>query len=93
MMAGAIPKSLKTLKKAMITVAMATIPNSSGAIKRASIPATTKDIMIPEYLEIAVYNTPERSSFFVSDINIISLFQESKFCCFSCLSVIQCFFD
>lgn len=54
MIAGAIPRSLKIPKKDMITVAIATTPKSSGSIRRASIPATTKDITIPEYLAIAV---------------------------------------
>lgn len=53
-MAGLIPKSLKILKNEIITVAIATTPNFSGAIKRAKIPATTREIIIPEYLEIAV---------------------------------------
>ncbi|MBB4621537.1 hypothetical protein GGQ57_001431 [Parabacteroides faecis] len=54
MIAGAIPRSLNMLKKEMITVAIATIPNSSGSIRRANIPATTRDTIIPEYLAIAV---------------------------------------
>ena len=43
MIAGAIPKSLKILKNEMMTVAIATTPNSSGSISRASTPATAKD--------------------------------------------------
>lgn len=54
MIAGAIPRSLNILKKEIITVAIATTPKSSGSIRRASIPATTKDTIIPEYLAIAV---------------------------------------
>ena len=54
MIAGAIPKSLKILKNEMMTVAIATTPNSSGSISRASIPATAKEMMIPEYFDIAV---------------------------------------
>ena len=54
MIAGAIPRSLKILKKEMMTVAIATTPNSSGAINRANMPATTKDTMIPEYFDTAI---------------------------------------
>ena len=54
MIAGAIPKSLKILKIEMMTVAIATPPNSSGSISRASTPATAKEMMIPEYFDIAV---------------------------------------
>ena len=54
MIAGAIPKSLKILKNEMMTVAIATTPNSSGSISRASTPATAKEMMIPEYFDIAV---------------------------------------
>ena len=38
----------------MMTVAMATIPKSSGESSRARIPATTSEIMIPLYLAMAV---------------------------------------
>jgi len=41
-------------KKEMMTVAMATIPKSSGKSSRARIPATTSEIMIPLYLAMAV---------------------------------------
>ena len=41
MIAGAIPKSLKILKNEMMMVA-------------ASTPATAKEMMIPEYFDIAV---------------------------------------
>ena len=34
MIAGAIPKSLKILKNEMMTVAIATTPNSSGSISQ-----------------------------------------------------------
>ncbi|GKG75416.1 hypothetical protein CE91St1_45590 [Parabacteroides goldsteinii] len=54
MIAGAIPRSLNIPKKEIITVAIATTPKSSGSMRRASIPAITKDIIIPEYLAIAV---------------------------------------
>ena len=54
MIAGAIPRSLNIPKKEIITVAIATTPKSSGSMRRASIPAITKDIIIPDYLDIAV---------------------------------------
>ena len=40
------------LKKEMITVAIATIPNSLGSIKRAKIPDTIKEMIIPIYFAI-----------------------------------------
>ena len=46
--------SVKMAKKEMMTVAMATIPKSSGESSRARIPATTSEIMIPLYLAMAV---------------------------------------
>ena len=66
--AGAIPRSLKIPKKEIKLVAIATIPNYSGAIKRANIPVTTREIIIPEYLDMAVYNTPDINSFFMDAI-------------------------
>ena len=54
MIAGDIPISVKILKKAMITIAMATLPKSSGEIRRARIAATIKEITMPLYLAIAV---------------------------------------
>ena len=45
---------VKMAKKEMMTVAMATIPKSSGESSRARIPATTSEIMIPLYLAMAV---------------------------------------
>ena len=52
--AGDIPISVKRLKNAIMTVAIATTPKSSGESNRARIPATTSDIMIPLYLASAV---------------------------------------
>jgi hypothetical protein len=52
--AGDSPISVKMAKKEMMTVAMATIPKSSGESSRARIPATTSEIMIPLYLAMAV---------------------------------------
>lgn len=54
MMAGESPTSVNRLKKAMMTVATAMIPKSSGEISRANTPATTKDTMMPLYLARAV---------------------------------------
>ena len=68
MIAGAIPKSLKILKNEMMTVAIATTPNSSGSISRASTPATAKEMMIPEYFDIAVYIIPDANSFCIDAI-------------------------
>ena len=53
-MAGEMPISVKIPKKAMMTVAMATIPKSSGERRRANTPATTREMMIPLYLARAV---------------------------------------
>ena len=54
MMAGDRPTSVNRLKKAMITVAMAITPKSSGEIRRANTPATTSDTPMPLYLARAV---------------------------------------
>lgn len=54
MMAGDTPMSVRRLKKAMMTVATATIPKSSGDSRRASIPATTREMRTPLYLASAV---------------------------------------
>ena len=54
MIAGPIPKSLNIPKKVIITVTTATIPNSSGAINLARIPAITNETRIPVYFAIAV---------------------------------------
>lgn len=53
-MAGEMPMSVKMLKKAMMTVAMATMPKSSGVSRRASTPATTREMTMPLYLASAV---------------------------------------
>ena len=53
-MAGDTPISVRRLKKAIITVATATIPKSSGERRRASIPATTREMTMPLYLASAV---------------------------------------
>lgn len=52
--AGDIPISVKTLKKFIIIVAMATTPKSSGESNRDRTAVTTNDITMPEYLAIAV---------------------------------------
>lgn len=62
-MAGDNPKSEKILKKAIITVAMATRPKSSGTNKRAKIPEIIRVIIIPEYFDTAVYKIPVINSF------------------------------
>lgn len=53
-MAGDSPTSVNRLKKAMITVATAITPKSSGEIRRANTPATTSDTSMPLYLARAV---------------------------------------
>ena len=53
-MAGDTPMSVNRLKKAMITVAIATMPKSSGESRRASTPATTSEMTTPLYLASAV---------------------------------------
>ena len=53
-MAGDTPMSVNRLKKAMITVAIATMPKSSGESRRASTPATTSETTTPLYLASAV---------------------------------------
>lgn len=53
-MAGEMPISVKMPKKAMMTVAIATMPKSSGESRRASTPATTREMTIPLYLASAV---------------------------------------
>ena len=67
-MAGDIPISVKIAKKLIITVAIATIPKSSGESKRDRTAVTAREIRIPEYLAIAVYRTPDKSVFFVDCI-------------------------
>lgn len=62
--AGAIPKSLNTLKNVMITIAIAIIPKSSGDIILANTADTINDTIIPLYLDIALYATPVNRSFF-----------------------------
>ena len=62
--AGAIPKSLNTLKKVIMTIATAIIPKSSGDISLANIADTISDTIIPLYLDIALYATPVNKSFF-----------------------------
>ena len=54
MIAGAMPRSLKMLKKVMITVATATIPKSEGDSRRASTPETASEMTMPAYLAIAM---------------------------------------
>ena len=49
-----VMKAHENGEKEMMTVAMATIPKSSGESSRARIPATTSEIMIPLYLAMAV---------------------------------------
>ena len=62
--AGANPKSLKILKKVMITIATAITPKSSGVISLANTAETINDTIIPLYLDIALYVTPVKKSFF-----------------------------
>ena len=54
MIAAPIPRSLNMLKKKVITVTTATIPNLSGDINLASTPVIINDMRIPEYLAMAV---------------------------------------
>ena len=54
MMAAEKPILVKIPKKLMMTVATATIPKSLGDSKRASTAVTNNEIIIPEYLAIAV---------------------------------------
>lgn len=64
--AGAIPKSLIIPKKVIITVATATIPKSSGDNIRDNIAVMINEVIIPLYLDIAVYPTPD-SNFSFND--------------------------
>lgn len=52
--AGEIPISVKILKKFIITVAIATIPKSSGDNNLDKTAVTKSEITIAEYLAIAV---------------------------------------
>lgn len=59
MMADEKPIVVNSSKKLIKTVAIATIPKSSGVSKRARMAVTIREIISPEYLAIAVYNTPD----------------------------------
>lgn len=52
--AGAIPKSLITPKKEMITVAIATITKSSGVKSRDRIAVIIKEMTTPAYFDMPV---------------------------------------
>ena len=53
-MAEEKPMFVKSSKKAIMTVAIATIPKSSGVSNRASTAITPNEITMPEYLAMAV---------------------------------------
>ena len=52
--AGEIPISVRSEKKEIMTVAIATIPKSSGEIRRAKTAVTTNVMTMPLYLANAV---------------------------------------
>jgi len=72
-MAGEIPISVNILKKAIITVAIATIPKSAGGNIRAKIAVTIKEINRLEYLATAVKNAPESNCCLIDCVILFSV--------------------
>lgn len=65
------PISENILKNVISTVAIATIPNSSGVIRRAKIAVTPNCTITLEYLATAFQNTPFIISFFTDIITLV----------------------